>query len=144
MLTDLLGIRAFEFFDNVHVWVLQISAVDLEPCSRPMVREELDRVAQFCRGEDHDSFIVSHGVLRYLLGKYLQQEPVAIRFVSGAQGKPLLEEEGSVEFNITHSGDLAAMAFSSHCPVGIDFGTDTFVRAVGADCPPLLVCRGGE
>jgi hypothetical protein len=52
MLTDLLGIRAFEFFDNVHVWVLQISAVDLEPCSRLMVCEELDRVAQFCRGED--------------------------------------------------------------------------------------------
>jgi 4'-phosphopantetheinyl transferase len=115
-----MGIGAFEFLDNVHVWVLQISAVDLEPCSRLMVREELDRVAQFCRGEDHDSFIVSHGVLRYLLGKYLQQEPVAIRFVAGAQGKPLLEEEASVEFNITHSGDLAAMAFSSRCPVGID------------------------
>jgi 4'-phosphopantetheinyl transferase len=115
-----MGIGAFELLDNVHVWVLQISAVDLEPCARLMDREELDRAERFRRSQDHDSFIVSHGVLRYLLGTYLQQEPVAIRFVSGAQGKPLLESETGVEFNITHSGDLTAMAFSSRCPVGID------------------------
>jgi 4'-phosphopantetheinyl transferase len=115
-----MGVSAFEFLDNVHVWVVQISAVDLELCTRLMVREELDRVARFCRSEDHDSFIVSHGVLRYLLGAYLQKDPMAIRFMFGPQGKPLLELEAGLEFNITHSGDLAAMAFSSRCPIGLD------------------------
>ena len=43
-----MGVSAFEFLDNVHVWVVQISAVDLELCTRLMVREELDRVARFC------------------------------------------------------------------------------------------------
>jgi len=76
----------------------------------------------------------SRGVLRVLLGLYLQRDPIALRFVSGPHGKPALiggrrrspaaassgADLPQLSFNLSHSGGLALFAFTGAGPVGID------------------------
>jgi len=67
-------------------------------------------------------------VLRALLGRYLELDPRALRFVLGPHGKPALSSEeptrpASVEdlrFNLSHSGCLALYAVTAGRAVGID------------------------
>ncbi len=70
----------------------------------------------------------SRGMLRALLGRYLDRDPLDLRFVLGPHGKPALAFEGptrpgpteDLRFNLSHSGDLALVAVTSGREVGID------------------------
>ena len=59
-------------------------------------------------------------VLVELLVGYLGREPAAIELASGEHGKPRLAESEGIEFNLSHSGELAVFAFTRENPVGID------------------------
>jgi 4'-phosphopantetheinyl transferase len=59
--------------------------------------------------------------LRAVLGRYLGQDPEAIELVPGEHGKPALADPAAqLEFNLSHSGDLALVAVASGHPVGVD------------------------
>src|SRR5439155_27250976 len=62
------------------------------------------------------------GVLRDLLGRYLQTQPSRIRFVYNAFGKPDLSPEfgNRLKFNLSHSADLALIAIATVSSVGVD------------------------
>jgi 4'-phosphopantetheinyl transferase len=82
----------------------------------------------------------ARGVLRVLLGRYLDADPRVPRLASGAHGKPELLDDsagssaalahpmlGSVSqrptqlsFNLSHSGELALYAFARGGSVGVD------------------------
>jgi 4'-phosphopantetheinyl transferase len=66
------------------------------------------------------SYQASHGVLRVLLSRYLQRDPREIEFTLGQAGKPELKSDFGMHFNMSHSGSLAAYAFTSVGPVGVD------------------------
>ena len=65
------------------------------------------------------SFIVARGVLRTLLGHYLKTPPRDLHFNYGAKGKPSLAG-ARIQFNASHSGDLALLAFTLDCELGVD------------------------
>lgn len=106
--------------DEVHLWILPVPSLDLEVCARLLTSEELARATRFRKHRDSASFIASHGAVRSLLARYTQRQPSAIQIAFGPQGKPRLEPPQDVEFNMTHSGDWIALAFSHGCPVGVD------------------------
>jgi 4'-phosphopantetheinyl transferase len=67
------------------------------------------------------------GVLRVLLGSYLERAPHRIELATGAQGKPELATgaagaavEPTLSFNLSHSGTWALYAFTKSVPVGVD------------------------
>jgi 4'-phosphopantetheinyl transferase len=77
----------------------------------------------------------SRGVLRALLGGYLQKDPRTLRFTISAHGKPVLREDAAgssappvsvsarharISFNLSHSGQLALYAFIETGSVGVD------------------------
>jgi 4'-phosphopantetheinyl transferase len=72
--------------------------------------------------------MVARGVLRDLLGRYLQTQPGHIRFMYNAFGKPDLSPEfGSrLKFNLSHSDGLALIAIATASNVGVDL---EYVRA---------------
>jgi 4'-phosphopantetheinyl transferase len=106
---------------EVHLW-----AVDLDPDPREVARRfaatseaDRERAARFWRREDGDRHLSAHGALRLVLADYLACDPLALRFVSGDHGKPFLEG-ALLEFNLSHSSDLALIAVAGRRRVGVD------------------------
>jgi 4'-phosphopantetheinyl transferase len=94
----------------------------------------MERASRIPNLEKRRAFEVAHGVLRCLLGRYVGRDPGTIEFASERGGKPKLGSTEGVEFNMSHSGQWAAFAFSSNCAVGVDLEQ---VRAV-PDLPTIM------
>ncbi len=61
----------------------------------------------------------SRGLLRALLGRYLQQDPSTVFFLRGPHGKPALAG-GGIFFNLSHSDNLVLYALRADRAVGVD------------------------
>lgn len=97
-----------------------------------LVEDEEARSRHYRFEKDRRRYVVSRGILRHLLGLYLDCRPTDLRLYRGAFGKPSLGEadEGhEIRFNLSHSGGLALFAFSLGREVGIDveFATSAHV-----------------
>ena len=70
--------------------------------------------------KDRKMFVFSHAVLRMLLARYLKQKPENLRFQYGPFGKPFLSKYESLQFNLSHSGNMALIALAQADEIGID------------------------
>src|SRR5258706_3213420 len=116
--------------DEVHSWCASL-AVPPKTSARlyaTLTPDERTRSARFQFERDRQRFIVARGVLRDLLGRYLQTQPSQIRFAHNAFGKPDLGPEfGSrLKFNLSHSAGLALIAIATASNVGVDL---EYIRA---------------
>lgn len=107
---------------EVHIWraELNVSPVVLESYQAILSAEEADKARRFYFEKDRRHWTVARGVLKRLLGSYMQQEPRTITFQYNAYGKPALTGTQSLQFNISHSHELALYAFTNTQPIGID------------------------
>ena len=110
--------------DEVHSWCASLD-VPPETSARlyaALSPDERTRSARFQFERDQQRFIVAHGVLRDLLGRYLQTQPRRVRFVYNAFGKPDVSPEfgNRLTFNLSHSAGLALIAIASASNVGVD------------------------
>jgi 4'-phosphopantetheinyl transferase len=83
----------------------------------------LARAALFYFARDREHFIVARGVLRAILGCYLNRTPESLSFCYGSHGKPALagESDGdAIRFNVSHSHGVALYAVTRGREVGID------------------------
>lgn len=111
--------------NNVHVWrvSLRAASVNVKSLFRLLTHDEIDRALRFHFQRDRDHFVVVRGVLRILLGTYIQIPPEQIRFQYSVHGRPSLAPDQSdmmLDFNVSHSHELALLAFSRGRAVGID------------------------
>src|SRR5947209_6608147 len=93
---------------EVHIWqaALDIPAVDVQRLANTLAADERQRAAQYRFLRDRQHFIVARGLLRTILGCYLQREPHMLRFSYSSYGKPALEGTDSGNtlcFNVAHS-----------------------------------------
>ena len=110
---------------DVHVWR---ASLDWEACSvqeltRVLSDDELARASRFHFRRDRDRFVVRRGLLRTLLGLYLDAVPAQILFGYNRYGKPSVVAEVGPEalcFNLSHSNGLALFAFSRGRELGVD------------------------
>jgi len=110
--------------DEVHCWCVNLD-VPPETTARlyaNLTADERNRGARFRFQRDRQRFVVAHGVLRDLLGRYLETPPGRIRFVYNASDKPDLGPEfgGRVKFNLSHSFSLALIAVAARSDCGVD------------------------
>jgi len=110
---------------DLHVWCASLNASpnDLVYYSSLLSPDEKARAGRFYFEVDRHNFIVGRGLLRSMLGAYLNLESSQIEFVYGQYGKPALKSsltERVLEFNLSHSKDLALYIFSWGRKVGID------------------------
>jgi 4'-phosphopantetheinyl transferase len=82
--------------------------------------EESGRAARFHFQADRDRFILAHGCLRAILARYLHCEPRQVDFSAGEFGKPALAPPQELNFNLSHSGDIALIAIARQHNIGID------------------------
>lgn len=110
---------------DVHVWrvSLHTASAPAQKLHRLLADDEVNRAQRFYFSRDRDNFVVVRGLLRVLLGAYLQIPPQAIKFQYGAGGKPLLASDQThvaLDFNLSHSRELALLAFTYNQAIGID------------------------
>jgi 4'-phosphopantetheinyl transferase len=110
---------------EVHLWLFPLDADDatVAALAAHLAPDELARAARFWHASDVRRYQVARGALRVLLGRYLDASPAALRFTYGPHGKPRLADAScgvDLEFNLSHSGDVALAAFSRGQPVGVD------------------------
>jgi len=101
-----------------------VTRLDLAPeavraCAALLSAAERQRAARFRFGRDRRRFVVARARLRELLAERLAVPPGAIELAYGKHGKPALAQYG-LQFNVSHSGDVAAYAFARGCEIGID------------------------
>jgi 4'-phosphopantetheinyl transferase len=86
-----------------------------------LAREEITRCLRFHLQKDRESYIVVHGMLRFLLGKYLQMHPSTIELEYNAYGKPRLAGNfRNLRFNLSHSGDISVIGIDQRYNLGVD------------------------
>ncbi|HEY0192909.1 MAG TPA: 4'-phosphopantetheinyl transferase superfamily protein [Kofleriaceae bacterium] len=109
--------------DEIHVWRLRLIQSDpLVSALRPLLSaDEQVRADRFYFERDRRSYTVVRGVLRRLLAGYLGCAPEAIAFGYRDKGKPyLVSPSGPLDFNVSHSGDYALLAFTHGRQLGVD------------------------
>lgn len=109
---------------EVHVWRVSLvqPPASLERLARTLSDDERDRAARFYFERDRAAFTVARGALRTLAGRYLARPPEALAFGYRARGKPYLTMPpgGALRFNVSHSGELALVAFTHGREIGVD------------------------
>jgi 4'-phosphopantetheinyl transferase len=120
--------------DEVHCWCASLD-VSPETSARlyaALAPDERNRSARFRFARDRRRFVIAHGVLREILGRYLQTRPARIRFVYNAFGKPAVSGEfGSrITFNLSHSAGLVLVAVAAAAEIGVDV---EYIRARSDD-----------
>src|ERR1700756_3580118 len=108
--------------DEIHVWAVDMraSASQCAVLKEWLDAREMERASRIPNVQKRRSFEVAHGVLRFLLGRYVGSDPGAIELASEGEGKPKLVLADGIEFNMSHSAGWAVFAFSSNCAVGVD------------------------
>ena len=108
--------------NDVHIWTMPAKASDavVAQFERVLSEDEAKRAARFRFSHLRDSFVITHGVLRHLLGRYLSLDPARICFTYGDKGKAAVASADNLQFNLTHSGGIAAVAFATGCQLGMD------------------------
>lgn len=62
----------------------------------------------------------AHAQMRHILALFLDCSPGAIRYTRGPQGKPALEQEGLLRFNLSHSEGIGLLAVCLGQETGVD------------------------
>jgi 4'-phosphopantetheinyl transferase len=109
---------------EVHVWWARLGqdcGIDVEAL---LDAEERSRRARFRHAADRDLFGLAHALKRLALARYAAWPPAEWRFVAGQRGKPALApdlaEATGLNFSLSHSEGLAAVAVGRAVRVGVD------------------------
>lgn len=110
--------------DAVHVWQapLRVSPARRDQFYATLAADERARAARFRLPEHRERFIAAHGAVRDVLSRYLGLPAGELAFSTKPHGKPALAapDHAWLQFNLSHSGDLALIAVARDRPVGID------------------------
>jgi len=105
-----------------HVWFVDKTAhlYQLERYWLLLNESEQERANKFRFFKDKSCSIIARGVLRTLLGAYLNLEPATIQFDTGSHGKPFVKEAKNLNFNVSHSANSIVFSFTRNYEIGID------------------------
>jgi 4'-phosphopantetheinyl transferase len=111
--------------DEVHVWLVNAGAKDIpqDGLATSLSEDEKERAARFKFAKDRRLYVAGHAALRSLLADYLRVAADTIHFVSGPHGKPAIASPlagGGLEFNLSHSHEVALVAVARQRAVGVD------------------------
>jgi 4'-phosphopantetheinyl transferase len=111
---------------EVHVWVCCLARHEGQRAALAALlsHDEQTRAARFAFDRDRHRFILSHGLLRAILARYVGRAATQIEFAAGAHGKPALSGQSStaqdIQFSLSHSGAYAVVAVATGRAVGVD------------------------
>lgn len=109
----------------VHVWYVRLAEALAD--ERLLHQSEMERAERFRFPLHRIRFMAARTSLRRLLGWRLRVPPEDVEFLTGDHGKPFVRDT-TCEFNLSHSGDLAAIAMTNGARVGVDIESMSNMR----------------
>ena len=111
-------------FSCIDVWRVRLDEpVEADRERSVLSPDEIVRATRFRFEQDRIHFVRCRSTLRSLLGSYLVLHPAEIRFEYLASGKPQIAAEQNphgLQFNVSHSADVALIAVGDGANLGVD------------------------
>jgi 4'-phosphopantetheinyl transferase len=108
----------------VHLWLVDLNRqeADATTLETALSADECAAGQSFRYQHLRRRYLLAHGVLRFVLGAYLEIAPSAVAFTYSPNGKPRLDKQyrSGLYFNLSRSEDLAAIAVTAIDEVGVD------------------------
>lgn len=95
----------------------------VDAATKTLAEDERERANRFAFRQDRERFIIARGELRRLVGESLGIPPEDVEFQYNPYGKPGLPagfSDDNLQFNVSHSQDVAVYALTRGRRVGID------------------------
>jgi len=122
---------------GVALWLCHLDRVsaDVTALSASLSAQERARAERFGTALLRRRWIAGRATLRSLLGHALGSDPSAVRLRRGVRGRPELDGDYAVDFNVSHTGDTALIAIATGTRDGTRIGIDVErgERRVNAD-----------
>jgi 4'-phosphopantetheinyl transferase len=121
----------------IALWLCQLdcSVAESHALARSLSPSEIERADRFGTPLLRARWIVGRATLRALLGTALGIDPAAVALHRGTRGRPELAPGSTLDFNVSHTDDVALIGIASGLPpaarIGVDIERDD--RAVNAD-----------
>jgi 4'-phosphopantetheinyl transferase len=134
------GINALELVapaPAVALWLCQLdhASADVATLVRSLSPHERERADRFGTTALRERWIRGRATLRSLLGRELGLDAAAVRLRRGVRGRPELDGDHGIDFNVSHTGDTALIAIATGTGDGTRIGIDIERedRSVNAD-----------
>lgn len=107
---------------EIHLYVISVAELQQdETLLTSYINDDEDaRARRFINPQHGRQYRNVRGMLRRLLSRYLDTAPEVIEFSYAEHGKPSLKNNSKFHFNLSHSRDMAAYAFSRDLEMGVD------------------------
>jgi 4'-phosphopantetheinyl transferase len=108
---------------DVHVWSasLDVPLERLSSYEQTLSWDERSRAARFKFDHHRKRFIVGRGILRAILGSYVEVEPVELQLDHSLLGKPSLAGfPQKLHFSLSHSRNMLLIAVTGISAIGVD------------------------
>ncbi len=108
---------------SIHIWQFPLTIPDgsLNNFAALLSEDERARAARFRFEKDARRFTVARATIRSILGSYVRTPGRDLRFDYSNYGKPALTDATTdIRFSVSHSGELAMLAVTRSCEVGVD------------------------
>jgi 4'-phosphopantetheinyl transferase len=107
---------------SVRLWwcALHATSSQLRSCASALSAAEHARAARFGNSLLRDRYIIGRAALRTVLAEVLGVTAVSVGIVRGARGRPQLDADAPLDFNVSHTGDVALIGVSDHGRIGVD------------------------
>ena len=119
---------------GVALWWAPLAASDDEVArvSAWLAPAERSRAARYSREPLARRYIVGRALLRWVLGRAVRLPPAAVPIVRGSRGRPQLEGDAGLDFNISHTEGVALIGITHEGRIGVDVEhSERDVRADG-------------
>ena len=110
---------------KVDIWLFHLNIAEprIKQLYPLLSAEEKDRSERLVNFIHRKRMIAAHGFMRTVLSLYLQQPAESLEFTRANRGKPSLKQttdEADIQFNLSHSHNLAILAVADRQALGID------------------------
>ncbi len=110
---------------DVHVWRASFDQLMplLHHFSEMISLDEQMKAGRYRFEDNRREYVIARGLLRHLLGSYLEQDPQSLQFFYNPYGKPALNGEAGANrltFNLSHAHGFILYVFTRGREVGID------------------------
>jgi len=111
--------------NEVHIWIASLAQAKtkINNFAPILSNKETNRSKCFYFDSDRERYIVAHGILKIILGRYLDLKTGKLQFCFGKNGKPAIStncRNQDIRFNLSYSESIALYALTLYHEIGID------------------------